>query len=125
MIRWQIDTSVTTWQRRALRYLAIYLLLALALVTSRYLTRHVRPNLREAQTQETQLLSQKDQLEIAVQVATTPQKVQEWALSQGMEPFAESSKTVKDFGQDSGRGLAAPPVSPSSSAPLEVRTQWK
>lgn len=115
-----IDTSTATWQRRTLRYLTIYLLLALALVAARYATQHIRPTLRDAQQQEAALLSQRDNLEIRVQAATTPQKVQEWAVQNGMQRFAESNKSTRDLGTPPPD--TAPPTPPSS---VEVKTQWK
>lgn len=114
-----IDTSPATWQRRTLRYLAIYLLLALALVFTRYLTQHIRPALRDAQMQEATLQTERDELEIRVQVASTPQKVQEWAVANGMQRFAEANKTTRDLGN------AAVPAKPAHQSTLEVKTQWK
>ncbi len=116
----QIDTSPATWQRRTLRYLAIYLFLALSLVALRYSTQHIRPALRDAQDQEAKLLTQRDELEIRVQVATTPQKVQDWATSHGMQRFAESRKQIRDLGNQ-----PLPPTTPPQSTALEVKTQWK
>ena len=115
-----IDTSPATWQRRTLRYLAIYLLLALSLVGLRYTTQHIRPALRDAQEQESRLLTQRDELEIRVQVATTPPKVQEWAETHGMQRFAESQKQRRDLGNN-----ALPPAAPPVDSAVEVKTQWK
>lgn len=92
-----LDTSPATWQRRTLRYLAIYLTLVVALVVLREVTQHIRPTLRDAQSQEATLLTQRDDLEIRVQVATTPQKVQAWAEANGMQRFAEARKTTADL----------------------------
>lgn len=118
-----VDTTTATWQRRTLRYLTIYLLLALALVTARYFTQHIRPQLREVQQQEANLLSQRDELEIRVQAATTPQKVQEWALQSGMQRFAERAASAST--RDLGAGETEPQYTPSSSNAIEVNTQWK
>lgn len=115
-----IDTSTATWQRRTLRYLSIYLLLALALVAARYFTQHIRPALRDVQKQEATLQAQRDDLEIRVQSASTPQKVQEWAASSGMQRFAESSKSTRDLGN---LPTQLPPTTTPSS--VEVNTQWK
>lgn len=117
------DTTTATWQRRTVRYLTIYLLLTLALVTARYFTQNIRPALREAQIQEQALQSQRDELEIRVQAASTPQKVQEWASANGMQRFAEKagSATKRDFGTP----LPDPLKLPSSSEALKVNTQWK
>lgn len=119
-LRWAFDTTPVTWQRRTLRYLAIYLALALLLVGARYLTQDVRPDLRAAQDREEVLIKQRDTLALRVQAATTPQKVQAWALENGMQRFAESRKTTRDL------GASAVTVPPSAPAPvLEVETQWK
>lgn len=114
------DTRISTWQGRAIRYLVIYLVLACLLVVARYVTQHIRPNLRLAQEQEAALLAQRDDLEIRVQSLTTPQVVQEWALEHGMQRFAEHSKTTLDLGQP----LPFPTPLPTASR-LEVNTQWK
>lgn len=114
------DTTTATWQRRTLRYLTIYLLLALALVAARFFTQHIRPVLREVQKQEETLQAQRDDLEIRVQAATTPQKVQEWAVQNGMQRFAESSKSTRDLGN-----LPTEPTLPSQPSSAEVNTQWK
>ncbi|GAA5502038.1 hypothetical protein Dxin01_01777 [Deinococcus xinjiangensis] len=114
------DTSPATWQRRTLRYLAIYLVLSLSLVALRYCSQHVRPALRDAQETEAKLLTQRDELEIRVQVATTPQKVQDWAEAHGMQRFAEAHKTVRDLGNQ-----APPPAPTPVSSAVEVKTQWK
>ncbi len=116
-----IDTAPATWQWRTLRYLSIYLLLAMTLIAVRYKTQHVRPNLLDLQKQEATLLTQRDNLEIAVQVAVTPQKIQEWAAGNGMIHFAESPKTARDLGQ-----AAAPLTLPTTNNnTIEVKTQWK
>ncbi|MFC5847439.1 hypothetical protein [Deinococcus petrolearius] len=119
-LRWAFDTTPVTWQRRTLRYLAIYLALALLLVGARYLTQNVRPDLRAAQKREETLVKERDTLALRVQAATTPQKVQAWALENGMQRFAESRKTTRDLAP------AALTVSPATPAPvLEVETRWK
>lgn len=119
-LRWTFDTTPVTWQRRTLRYLAIYLALALLLVGARYLSQDVRPDLRAAQLREEDLIRQRDDLTVRVQAATTPQKVQTWALENGMQRFAESRKAVHDL------GTPAAALPPADLAPiLEVKTQWK
>lgn len=119
-LRWNFDTTPVTWQRRTLRYLAIYLALALLLVGARYLTQDVRTDLRAAQNREELLIEQRDDLTVRVQAATTPQKVQTWALENGMQRFAESRKAVRDL------GTPAAALPPADTAPvLEVKTQWK
>lgn len=119
-LRWAFDTTPVTWQRRTLRYLAIYLALAVLLVGARYLTQDVRPDLRAAQQREEDLVKARDTLAVRVQAATTPQKVQAWALANGMQRFAESRKTRQSLGP-----VPAPlPTLPGFST-LEVKTQWK
>ena len=117
------DVTPATWQRRTLRYLTIYLLLAMVLVAVRYKTQHIRPDLLAAQGHEAELLTERDNLEIAVQVALTPQKIQQWASSSGMVHFAESVKTARDFGP--GDPGAAVNLLPNSTNTIEVQTQWK
>ncbi|WP_291425820.1 hypothetical protein [Deinococcus sp.] len=114
------DTAPATWQWRTLRYLSIYLLLAITLIAVRYKTQHVRPNLLDLQKQEATLLTQRDNLEIAVQVAVTPQRIQEWAAANGMIHFAESPKAARDLGQ--GAPLNLPTTNNNT---IEVKTQWK
>lgn len=117
------DTTTATWQRRTLRYLGIYLTLALTLVAARYFTQGIRPELREMQKQEASLQTQRDDLEVRVQAASSPQRVQEWAVANGFQRFAESSKTTRDL----GAGSTVPHIKNSSASPaaIEVKTQWK
>ena len=118
----QFDTTTATWQRRTLRYLGIYLTLALLLVAARYFTKDIRPELREAQKQEASLQTQRDDLEVRVQAASSPQKVQEWAVQNGFQRFAESRKSTRDL----GAGSSIPEIlKPSSTPAIEVKTQWK
>ncbi|WP_043802084.1 hypothetical protein [Deinococcus gobiensis] len=118
--RWAFDTTPVTWQRRTLRYLAIYLALALLLVGARYLSQDVRPDLRAAQQREEELIAMRDDLTVRVQAATTPQKVQTWATENGMQRFAESRKAVRDLG-----AAAVTPPPADTARDLEVKTQWK
>ncbi|RJF72754.1 hypothetical protein D3875_15600 [Deinococcus cavernae] len=118
------DTTTATWQRRTLRYLGIYLVLALLLVAARYFTQDIRPHLREVQRQEAALQTQRDDLEVRVQAASSPQKVQQWAVQNGLQRFAEkaASATTRDL----GAGEAPPEtLTPSSTPAIEVKTQWK
>lgn len=114
------DTSGDVWQRRAVRYLLLYSLLALVLLGIRSATYSVRPQLRQLQALEAELLTQKDRLEIEVQVATTPQRIAEWAESQGMKAFALMPKTPQP---ELSRGSVSPPVLPSPV--VEVSTEWQ
>lgn len=115
----RFDLSAATWRARAIRYVAIYLALALALVGARLLTQDVRPSLREAQAREAALTTQRDELEVRVQALGSPQRVREWALQNGMRRFAETPKTTAPL-----TGVPAPaPAAPRTT--LEVRTEWK
>ncbi|MFB9994145.1 hypothetical protein ACFFLM_19490 [Deinococcus oregonensis] len=133
--RLTMDTSAATWRGRAMRYVLIYVLLALVLVGVRYATHEVRVNLRAAADREKVLIAQRDSLEVQVQALTTPQRIREWAFSQGMRRFAEVNKVTADLPtiplpanlspsppDSSSSGLSQPPVPHSR---LEVRTQWK
>lgn len=135
--RLTMDTSAATWRGRAMRYVLIYVLLALVLVGVRYATHDVRVNLRAAADREKVLIAQRDALEVQVQALTTPQRIREWAFAQGMRRFAEAepklSADIPAFPlpanltssppeSSSNLGLNSAPVSQSR---LEVRTQWK
>jgi len=115
----RFDLSAATWRARAVRYVVIYLALALALVGARLLTQDVRPTLREAQAREAALTTQRDELEIRVQALGSPQRVREWALQNGMRRFAEAPKTTQAL-----KGVPAP-ASAAAPTTLEVRTEWK
>ncbi len=116
-----------------MRYVMIYLILALVLVGARYATQDVRFNLRTTTDREAELLSVRDDLEVRVQALTTPQRVREWAFAQGMRRFAETVKVTADIPTvplPANLPSSPPDSSRSNSAPvpqtaLEVRTQWK
>lgn len=113
------DLSAGTWRARAIRYVGLYLLLALALVGARFLTQDVRPTLRAAQVREAALTAQRDDLELRVQALGNPQRVRDWAFAHGMRRFAEAPKTTAEL-----TGVPAPaPL--SAQTPLEVRTAWR
>lgn len=114
------DASFQTWQRRALRYLALFTLLVLVLVGMRMATYSVRPQLRDLQKLEADLLAQKDQLEIEVQVATTPQRIARWAESNGMTPFAVMPKQAQP---KLSTHSAQPPVLPQPA--VKLSTDWQ
>lgn len=114
------DTSGDVWQRRAVRYLMLYGLLALVLLGIRSVTYPVRPHLRQLQQLEAELLTQKDRLEIEVQVATTPQRIAEWAEAQGMKAFALMPKTPQP---ELSRGSVSPPVLPPPV--VQLSTEWQ
>ena len=115
----QIDLSLATWQARAVRYVSIYLLLALALVGARFATQDVRPNLREAQDREGELLIQRDELEVEVQRLSSKARIRDWAVQNGLRPFAEAPKTTQPL-----TGVPAPLPAPVRTT-LEVNTEWK
>ncbi|WP_034383264.1 hypothetical protein [Deinococcus sp. YIM 77859] len=115
----RVDLSIATWRARAIRYVSIYLVLALTLVGARFFTQDVRPTLRAAQDREAALLNERDELELRVQALTNPQRIRDWALHNGMRRFAEAPKTTQDI-----TGVPAPaPLSARST--LEVKTEWK
>ncbi len=119
MILPRFDLTTATWRARAIRYVVIYLLLALALVTARFLTQEVRPTLRAAQEREATLTTQRDELELRVQALGNPQRISDWALKSGMRRFAEAPKTSAAI-----TGVPAPtPLRPHTT--LEVTTEWK
>ncbi len=111
------------WRARALRYVLIYLLMGCALVTLRYQTRAVYPELRNLRATRTELQRQQNELSLTVQTLTSEQRVRTWALSSGMVPYAQSSKQTQTFSLPlAGKLIAAPTPAP---APLLVRTVWK
>ncbi|CAM3611097.1 Cell division protein FtsL [Deinococcus saxicola] len=87
-----MDLTEATWRGRAIRYVAIYLALALLLVGARYLTQDIRPALRVAQDQEAKLLTQRNDLAVTVQTLENPQRIRDWAFANGMIRFAEAPK---------------------------------
>ncbi|BDP41867.1 hypothetical protein DAETH_18360 [Deinococcus aetherius] len=115
----RLDLSAATWRARAIRYVGIYLLLALALVAARYLTQDVRPDLRAAQEREAALTTQRDELELRVQALGNPQRVRDWAFANGMRRFAEASKTTAEL-----TGVPAPAPLPARTT-VEVTTVWR
>ncbi|GAA5514667.1 hypothetical protein Dcar01_03423 [Deinococcus carri] len=115
----RFDLSPATWRARAIRYVAIYLALALLLVGARYLTQDVRKTLLDARDREAVLTTQRDDLELRVQALNGAPRIREWALQNGMRPFAEAPKTVQDL-----TALPAPAPAPARTT-LEVTTAWK
>lgn len=117
-----LDLSFLTWRGRAVRYVLIYLALALGLTGLRYATHGIRPALIEAQKQEAALIKQRDDLQVQVQALQNPQLVPLWAAQHGMRLYAESPKTVADF-----RPLDAARPRPEAvpARTVEVRTEWK
>lgn len=107
------------WRARAVRLLAAYFLLALALLTSRYLTRDVRPDLLAARQQEAELTAERDIRELRVQILFSGGKVQSWAQENSMIRFAEATKISRNLGNGS-----LPPAPQVPPEPLKVKTQW-
>ena len=116
-----LQASLSLWRARALRYAALYVVLAGALLGLRYATQHTYPQLRELRKSVATLQAQRDELELQVQTLTTGPRVLEWASQQGMRPYAQMPKTTADIAP-----LPAPPAAPTPApARLEVNVQWK
>lgn len=111
------------WRARALRYVLIYLLLACVLVTLRYQTREVYPNLRRLNDTRTELQRQQSELSLAVQTLTSEQRVRVWALANGMVPYAQAVKQTQTF--DVGVGIAAPVPEKPGPTRVTVGTVWR
>ncbi len=92
-----VDLSEATWRGRAIRYVLIYLALALALVGARYFTQDIRPSLRAVQDREAALLIQRNDLAVRVQTLENPQRIRDWAFANGMIRFAEAPKESQAF----------------------------
>lgn len=118
-----LDTSASTWRGRALRYLLIYLLLLVALVTVRYLTRDVRATLVEAGKREQALSREREVLALDVQSLSNVQRIRDWAFANGMHRFAEATKTSQTI--PAPRAIPTPAVPTSPPRRVEVKTQWK
>ena len=135
----QAEQVQVLWRARALRYVLIYLLMGSALVTLRYQTREVYPQLHTLRVTRTELQRQQKELSVSVQTLTGEQRVREWAIANGMVPYAQASKQTQAFGPP-----VAPPMpdvsqssvsqssvsqSPASQSPpmtpLTVRTVWR
>lgn len=119
MPRRRLSSDPARWRRRAVKLLLTYLLLALTLLSTRSLTRDVRPALLAARTQEKQLTQERDQRELHVQTLLADTRVRQWALQNGMVLTAEAPKTSRDLGTQ-----AVPPLPQAPSEPLKVKIQW-
>lgn len=119
-LRRALDLSYATWRGRAVRYVLIYLALALALVGARAATQQIRPTLRDAQAREAALISQRDDLQLRIQTLESPQVIRDWAFANGMRRFAQAVKTVEKLPP---APLPARPPTPQRT--VEVRIQWK
>ncbi len=98
------------WRARALRYVLIYLLMGSALVTLRYQTREVYPQLSALRETRTELQRQQKELSLKVQSLTGEQRVRDWALAHGMMPYAQATKQTRAFGPS-----VAPPTNSSGT----------
>lgn len=114
-------TDAATWRARALRYTLIFVLLACVLVALRSQTHHIRPDLRDLMGQRVLLQQQKAALELEAQRVTSPGRVRDWALANGMQPFSQAAKN--------GASFAALPEVPATPAPtpprVEAHTLWR
>ncbi len=111
------------WRARALRYVLIYLLMGCVLVTLRYQTRAVYPELRDLRATRTELQRQQNELSLTVQTLTSEQRVRTWALSSGMVPYAQASKQTQTFAPPLAGKLTVLPT--PAPVPLLVRTVWR
>lgn len=111
------------WRARALRYVLIYLLMGCVLVTLRYQTRAVYPELRDLRATRTELQRQQNELSLTVQTLTSEQRVRTWALSSGMVPYAQASKQTQTFAPPLAGKLTVVPT--PAPALLLVRTVWR
>lgn len=132
----RLDLSEATWRGRAIRYVVIYLALALALIGARYFTQEIRPVLRAAQDREAELLTRRNDLAVQVQILENPQRIRDWAFANGMVRFAEAAKETQAIlplpppgsappsqakpDQSSSEGSTAIP--PSSTQPVPVQS---
>ncbi|OLV17961.1 hypothetical protein [Deinococcus marmoris] len=127
----RLDLTEATWRGRAIRYVAIYLALALLLVGARYLTQDIRPALRVVQDQEAKLLTQRNDLAVGVQTLENPQRIRDWAFANGMIRFAEAPKESQAIlplpppGQEAlpASPEIAPPTSPDSPTSPSISAQ--
>lgn len=118
--RIQINTDAALWRGRVMRYMLIYLLMAVTLVITRHFTQDIRPTLRNLEQQEGQLITELHELEIAYQAKVPPQKIKKWARENNMVPFANAYKEKQSFEP----GVLLP--KPIYSHPkIEVEYQWR
>ncbi|GGS16948.1 hypothetical protein [Deinococcus knuensis] len=115
-----LDTSLPTWRGRAVRYVLIYLLMVVAMVTVRGATQHIRPELRAAQAREAELTTRRDTLALQLQSLENPQRLRSWAFANGMRRFTDANKVTETIAPLPSVRV---PVSPERK--LEVKTQWR
>lgn len=113
--RWADDVL---WRRRALRLLGVWALLSVVLVGLRVSTAAIRPELRDAQTTQAELVKQRDALSLEVQSLGSANRISAWAEEAGMLRFADSLKRSAEL---SGVEAPTPPAPPP---PLKLRWQW-
>ncbi|MDV6373730.1 hypothetical protein [Deinococcus arenicola] len=118
-----VDLTETTWRGRAIRYVAIYLVLALTLVGARYLTQDIRPGLRVALDREATLVTQRNDLAVRVQALESPQRIREWAFANGMVRFAEAPKQSQAILPLPPGSAATPSLMPEPR--VKVNIQWR
>lgn len=109
------------WRRRAMLWMAIWVALCGCLVVFRINTARVRPELLEAQQQNSELVKQRDALSLEVQTLRSPLRVHEWAKANGMTHFADSPKRTANFEALPPQSLEFPQnrVTYSSTGPFE------
>ncbi|GAA0517182.1 hypothetical protein [Deinococcus depolymerans] len=118
--RLTVDTSLPTWRGRAVRYVLIYLLMVVTLVTVRAATQQVRPALREAQAREAVLTTRRDDLAIELQTLENPQRLRDWAFANGMQRLTDAAKVTEKIG-----GVRPVPAPAAPERRVEVSVQWK
>ena len=116
--RW-LSADPDRWRTRAVRLLLVYTALSLTLLSTRYATREVRPELLDARRQEAELTQERDTRDLRVQSLLSETQVQNWALRNGMIRFAEAPKTSRDLGSQTLPALPQPPAER-----LKVKIQW-
>ncbi|GGJ18076.1 cell division protein FtsL [Deinococcus roseus] len=108
-----------SWQDRAVRYMLVYFILATVLVAWRYFQRDLPTRIVDLQDQEEQLYNERSNLSIELQSLTSPLRIREWAVKNGMIPFSNAKKEQAIFEAPSQETLTIP-----QPKPLEVETQW-
>lgn len=132
----QVEQVQALWRARALRYVLIYLLMGGVLVTLRYQSREVYPQLSSLRSIRTELQRQQKELSVSVQTLTGEQRVREWAIADGMVPYAQASKRTQAFGppvalpmtnvsQSVSTSTQSASGQPPAPSPLTVRTVWR
>lgn len=115
--RW---TDERFWRRWSLRLLGAWLLLSLLLVGLRVSTASIRPELRDAVTEQQELIKQRDSLSLEVQTLGSAGRIAAWAEDAGMLRFADSLKRAAEI--PGVKPLAPAPV--PGETPVSVQLQW-